>query len=74
MSALKPKYKEVLDCVYLQGYSQSEAAKFLNIPLGTVKTRIRVGMNTLREVLNSEKALFLGSFAIVIILILSSCL
>jgi RNA polymerase sigma factor (sigma-70 family) len=41
--------KAILDLVYFQGYSQSEAAEELNIPLGTVKTRLRTAIATLRK-------------------------
>ena len=47
---LRPEYKEVIDLVYFFGYSQSEAAEKLDIPLGTVKTRIRSAMIELRKV------------------------
>ena len=47
---LKPELKEVVDLVYFLGYSHSEAAENLNIPLGTVKTRIRSAINELRKV------------------------
>lgn len=48
---LKPEYKILIDKLYYEGYTQEETAKELNIPLGTVKTRIRSAMNILREVL-----------------------
>lgn len=48
---LKPEYKILIDKLYFEGYTQEEAAKELNIPLGTVKTRIRAAMNLLREIL-----------------------
>ena len=35
---------------YFQGYSQSEIAEILDQPLGTVKTRIRLGMQKLRSI------------------------
>ena len=35
---------------YFQGYSQTEIAKILDQPLGTVKTRIRLGMQKLRSI------------------------
>ncbi|MGY4385016.1 RNA polymerase sigma factor (sigma-70 family) [Pedobacter sp. UYP24] len=40
--------RAILDLVYFQGYSQSEAAEELNIPLGTVKTRLRMAITVLR--------------------------
>ena len=35
---------------YFQGYSQSEISEILDQPLGTVKTRIRLGMQKLRAI------------------------
>jgi len=42
--------KNVIDLVYFKGFTQDEASKELNIPLGTVKTRIRTAINTLRGI------------------------
>jgi RNA polymerase sigma factor (sigma-70 family) len=38
----------VVDYLYFKGYSQSELAEEFNIPLGTVKTRLRLAMQHLR--------------------------
>ena len=46
---LSPEYKDLVDLIYFQGFTQSEAAEALNIPLGTVKTRIRSAITRLRE-------------------------
>lgn len=70
---LDPNQKLVLDCVYLQGYSHSEAADKLNLPLGTVKSRIRIALNTLRENLKKEDKLFLASVIILVLLSLVLC-
>jgi RNA polymerase sigma-70 factor (ECF subfamily) len=51
IATLKPEYKILIDKLYFEGYTQEEAAKELNMPLGTVKTRIRAAMNLLREIL-----------------------
>lgn len=40
-AALLPEQREVLHLAYFAGYSQSEIAQHLRIPLGTVKTRTR---------------------------------
>jgi len=59
-ASLDEKYKVVLDKMYLEGYSQREIADELDIPLGTVKTRLRKAILFLREELKGEKALFIG--------------
>jgi len=46
--------------MYLQGYSQSEISKKLDIPLGTVKTRAKAAIKILRQELINEKNLFFG--------------
>ena len=74
ISRLEAKYSEVLDCIYLNGYTQVETAKHLQIPLGTVKTRVRQSIMELREILKDEKVLFTGSFTAIAILITLLCL
>jgi RNA polymerase sigma-70 factor, ECF subfamily len=41
----------VLTMAYFQGHSQSEIAALLNVPLGTVKTRMRQGLQKLSRLL-----------------------
>lgn len=43
--------REVILLAYFEGYSQSEMAERLDQPLGTIKTRVRLGMQKLRTVL-----------------------
>lgn len=66
---LDQKYKDVLDKIYLEGYSQSEVAKILDIPLGTVKTRVKYAIGILRKELENEKSLFFGILFFIILII-----
>ncbi len=52
VTALKPEFNDVLDMVYFKGYTHVEAAEELNLPLGTVKTRIRMAIMELRKHFN----------------------
>ena len=49
MEILTPEQREVIELAYYGGMSQSEIALRLNQPLGTVKTRTRIGMMKLRD-------------------------
>ncbi|MCB0116260.1 MAG: sigma-70 family RNA polymerase sigma factor [Caldilineaceae bacterium] len=48
LEQIPTEQKEVLELVYYQGLTHSELAEHLKLPLGTVKTRVRLGMEKLR--------------------------
>ena len=54
MAHLPEEQKQALALAYYQGLTQSQMAQVLDLPLGTVKTRIRLGMQKLREMLLEE--------------------
>lgn len=54
LKGLPPEQRRVLELSYFGGYTQQEIAFNLHEPLGTVKTRIRLGMQKLRAALDSE--------------------
>src|SRR5271165_306170 len=52
VESLKPEQKIILELVYFKGYTHVEAAEELDIPLGTIKTRLRMAIQQLRRYFN----------------------
>ena len=50
---LKDEQKVLVELSYFEGYTQDEISKMLNIPLGTVKTRLRAALLQLRELVKT---------------------
>lgn len=53
MGALPPAQQQAIELAYYEGLSHMEIATRLNQPLGTVKTRIKLGMSKLRDTLRT---------------------
>jgi len=51
MTALPEPQRRAIELAYFDGLSQSQIASRLGVPLGTIKTRIRSGMRTLKDLL-----------------------
>jgi RNA polymerase sigma-70 factor (ECF subfamily) len=54
MTSLTAIQREALTLAYFGGYTQTQVASLLKLPLGTVKTRIRDGLIGLRDALGVE--------------------
>jgi len=51
LNKLKEELRVLVDMSYFQGFTHEEISKILNIPLGTVKTRIRSALIQLRTMI-----------------------
>ncbi|HMQ05798.1 MAG TPA: sigma-70 family RNA polymerase sigma factor [Saprospiraceae bacterium] len=49
---LEDKYRTLIEKIYFEGYTQREIEKELDIPIGTVKTRLRHAIKELRSKFN----------------------
>ena len=56
MKKLPDEQRLVIELAYYQGLTQSQIAAKTGISLGTVKTRIRLGLNKLKSILDQQEA------------------
>jgi len=54
LGLLSDRQREVVCLAYYGGYTQSQMAQLLGLPLGTVKARVRDGLLRLRDVLGVQ--------------------
>lgn len=54
LEKLDADHRPIIELLYLKDYTQSEAAKELDVPLGTIKTRSRRAILQLRKLLQHE--------------------
>jgi RNA polymerase sigma-70 factor (ECF subfamily) len=55
LECLPPEQAELIDLAYFSGFSHSELAERTGLPLGTIKTRLRLGLGRLRDLLKDWK-------------------
>lgn len=66
LQKIDPKYQMVISLLYLRGYTQQEVSDRLQIPLGTVKSRVKIGLRELKKLYDFDTtAAVLAAFAIV---------
>ncbi len=50
LEKIEPKYQIVLEALFFQGMTQQEASEELDIPLGTIKSRLKIGLRELKKI------------------------
>ncbi len=53
LDRLEPKYRIVLEALFFEGMTQQEASDELDIPLGTIKSRLKIGLREMRKIYGS---------------------
>lgn len=52
VNKLRPEHKRLIELIYFSGFTHAEVSEHLDIPLGTVKTRVRAAIMELRKYFN----------------------
>lgn len=55
VSRMVPEKKQVIEMVYFQGYTHEEVSERLNVPLGTIKSRVRRALTDLRTIFEATQ-------------------
>jgi RNA polymerase sigma-70 factor (ECF subfamily) len=55
LRSLPPEQRETIELAYFKGYTHTEIAQLMQVPLGTVKGRMRIGLQKLKSVLESTR-------------------
>jgi RNA polymerase sigma-70 factor (ECF subfamily) len=57
LEKIEDKYQIVLEALFFQGMTQQEASDELQIPLGTIKSRLKIGLRELKKIYGSSMML-----------------
>ena len=57
LEKIEEKYQIALDALSFQGMTQQEASDELDIPLGTIKSRLKIGLRELKKIYGSLSVL-----------------
>ncbi|OEK09006.1 RNA polymerase subunit sigma-70 [Flavivirga aquatica] len=52
LSSIDEKYQIVINALFFEGMTQQEASDELDIPLGTIKSRLKIGLRELKKIYN----------------------
>lgn len=52
LGSLDEKYQIVINALFFEGMTQQEASDELEIPLGTIKSRLKIGLRELKKIYN----------------------
>lgn len=65
LEKIESKYQVVLDALFFQGMTQQEASDELDIPLGTIKSRLKIGLRELKKIYETSSILILPFLSII---------
>jgi RNA polymerase sigma-70 factor (ECF subfamily) len=58
LDKIEPRYRTVLEALFFEGMTQQEASEELGIPLGTIKSRLKIGLRELKKIYGAASLMF----------------
>ena len=55
LNSIDEKYQIVINALFFEGMTQQEASDELDIPLGTIKSRLKIGLRELKKIYDPEQ-------------------
>ncbi len=65
MKSLDARYARVIELTFFEGYTHQDASELLEIPLGTLKSRIRIGLKELKRIYEYKGSAIVGYIYII---------
>lgn len=65
LDKIESKYQVVLDALFFQGMTQQEASDELDIPLGTIKSRLKIGLRELKKIYQTSSILIVPILSLI---------
>ena len=66
LDKIELKYQVVLDALFFQGMTQQEASDELDIPLGTIKSRLKIGLRELKKIYETTPVLLMPLLSVLL--------
>ncbi len=67
VDTLEEKYRIIIDLIYFQGFTQREVQEYLDLPLGTVKSRTRIALGKLRRIFLDHRVTILLLWSVLLL-------
>lgn len=55
LQSLPAEQRDTIELAYFKGYTHTQIAQLMEVPLGTVKGRMRIGLHKLKSALESHQ-------------------
>ena len=66
LDKIELKYQVVLDALFFQGMTQQEASDELDIPLGTIKSRLKIGLRELKKIYEATPVMLMPLLSVLL--------